>query len=114
MSDDIAQLLEAGDVCGAAVRADELQDETVRAINDGDVPQEFQEELQSRVNELVNTVNCPPPPTEEEEEDEEEEDEEEEDEGGDGGDEGETETTETETDGGEARGRGKGKKKGKD
>ena len=61
MSDDIAELLDAGDVCGAAVRADELLDETVRAVNAGDVPPALQEPLTARANELVNAVNCPPP-----------------------------------------------------
>jgi hypothetical protein len=62
-SDAIGAALDAGDVCTAAVRADELQDATVTAINNGQVPQEFQEDLQARANELVNTVNCPAPPT---------------------------------------------------
>jgi hypothetical protein len=62
-SDAIAAALDAGDVCTAAVRADELQGATATAINNGQVPQEFQEDLQARANELVNAVNCPPPPT---------------------------------------------------
>jgi hypothetical protein len=62
-SDAVADALDAGDVCTAAVRADELRDATITAINNGQVPQEFQEDLQARANELVNTVNCPPPPT---------------------------------------------------
>jgi RNA processing factor Prp31 len=69
-SDAVADALDAGDVCTAAVRADELQDATVTAINNGQVPQEFQEDLQARANELVNTVNCPPPPTTTEEDEE--------------------------------------------
>jgi hypothetical protein len=35
----------------------------IDAINAGQIPPAFQEDLQSRANELVNTVNCPPPPT---------------------------------------------------
>jgi hypothetical protein len=62
-SDAVADALDAGDVCAAAGRADELLDATTTAINNGQVPQEFQEDLQARANELVNTVNCPPPPT---------------------------------------------------
>ena len=62
-SDAVADALDAGDVCTAAVRADELRGATITAINNGQVPQEFQEDLQARANELVNTVNCPPPPT---------------------------------------------------
>lgn len=60
-SDEIANALDAGDVCTAAVRADELQAETLNAINAGQVPPAFQEDLSARVNELVNEVNCPPP-----------------------------------------------------
>ncbi len=36
----------------------------IEAINAGRIPPAFQEDLQSRANELVNSVNCPPPPTE--------------------------------------------------
>jgi hypothetical protein len=67
-SDAVADALDAGDVCTAAVRADELLDATVSAINSRQVPPELQEDLQARANELVNTVNCPPPPTTTEEE----------------------------------------------
>lgn len=31
----------------------------IEAINAGQVPPAFQEDLQARANELVNTVNCP-------------------------------------------------------
>jgi hypothetical protein len=60
-SEAIADALDAGDVCTAAVRADELRTATIEAINNGDVPAAFQEDLQARANELVNAVNCPPP-----------------------------------------------------
>ena len=33
----------------------------IEAINAGRIPPVFQEHLQARSNELVNTVNCPPP-----------------------------------------------------
>ena len=33
----------------------------IEAINAGRIPSAFQEDLQARANELVNTVNCPPP-----------------------------------------------------
>lgn len=49
-----------------------MKDETIAAINAGEVPTAFQEDLTARVNELVNNVNCPPPPEEEVEEDEDE------------------------------------------
>jgi len=64
-SDAIADALDAGDVCTAAVRADELLEATIEAINEGRVPQAFQEDLSARANELVNTVNCPPATTDE-------------------------------------------------
>jgi hypothetical protein len=57
----VADLLAAGDVCGAAVAADELQAATVDAVNRGRVPGLFQEELTGAVNALVDEVNCPPP-----------------------------------------------------
>lgn len=62
-SDAVAESLDQGDVCTAAGLADDLHDAVVEAINKGEVPPEFQEELSSRANELVNEVNCPPPTT---------------------------------------------------
>lgn len=70
-SDAIAAALDDGDVCGAAGLADRLNDQVVEAINAGRIPPTFQEDLQARANELVNTVNCPPP-TDQGESDEEE------------------------------------------
>ena len=43
----------------------------IEAINAGRVPPAFQEDLQSRANELVNTVNCPQPTDQDDDEDEE-------------------------------------------
>jgi hypothetical protein len=63
-SNSIADLIDAGDVCGAAGRADDLLAQVTEAINAGAVPARFQEQLTSKANELVNEVNCPPPPTE--------------------------------------------------
>jgi hypothetical protein len=60
-SDAIAEALDNGDVCGAAGLADRLNDQVIEAINAGRVPPTFQEDLQARANELVNTVNCPQP-----------------------------------------------------
>jgi hypothetical protein len=62
-SDAVAESLDQGDVCTAAGRADDLHDAVVEAINNGQVPPAFQEELSNRANELVDEVNCPPPPT---------------------------------------------------
>lgn len=58
-SDAIADALDDGDVCGAAGLADQLNDQVIEAINARKVPPTFQEDLQARANELVNTVNCP-------------------------------------------------------
>jgi hypothetical protein len=38
-----------------------LNEQVIEAINAGRIPRAFQEHLQARSNELVNTVNCPPP-----------------------------------------------------
>lgn len=65
-SDAIADALDGGDVCGAAGLADELNGQVIEAINAGRVPPAFQEDLQARSNELVNTVNCPRPSDEDE------------------------------------------------
>lgn len=52
-------------MCGAAGLADELNGQVIDAINTGRIPPAFQEDLQARANELVNTVNCPPSTTDE-------------------------------------------------
>ena len=61
-SDRVADLLAAGDQCGAAHAADALQGATLEAINRGDVPGAFQEELTAAAGALVDEVNCPQPP----------------------------------------------------
>ena len=58
-SDAIADALDGGDVCEAAGLADQLNDQVIEAINARKIPPTFQEDLQARANELVNTVNCP-------------------------------------------------------
>jgi hypothetical protein len=62
-SDSIADALDAGDVCSAAGRADDLRAQVIEAINAKKIPPRFQEDVLARAQELVNTVNCPPPPT---------------------------------------------------
>lgn len=64
--------MDDGDVCGAAGLADQLNDQVIEAINARRIPPAFQEDLQARANELVNTVNCPPPTVDEEGGDDEE------------------------------------------
>ena len=74
-SDAVADRFEAGDVCGAAVEADALVDETRAAIEAGDVPQRYEDELLATALELQNSINCeqaPPPPQPQPEEEEEE------------------------------------------
>ncbi len=59
-ADRVADLLAAGDTCGAAHAADDLQLAVIQAVNAGDVPAAFQEELGAVAAELVDGVNCPP------------------------------------------------------
>lgn len=60
-SDTIALKLAAGDQCGAAHEADALAADAIAAVNAGEIPGVYQEELVARTQELVNAVNCPPP-----------------------------------------------------
>jgi hypothetical protein len=75
-SDEIARLLDDGDVCGAAHRADELRARAQEEIDDGSVPPALAAELEANAQALVDEVNCPEPapPAETDEDDEEEED----------------------------------------
>jgi hypothetical protein len=57
-SEQIAEHLDAGDVCGAAHSADELDG----AVAEAEVPTELRAELEAATEQLVNTVNCPAPP----------------------------------------------------
>jgi hypothetical protein len=72
-SDRVADLLAAGDVCGAAHAADDLQTAFVAALNAGRVPEDFQEELGNAAATLVNEVNCPPPVQADDDDDDDEE-----------------------------------------
>jgi hypothetical protein len=74
-SDAIADKLEAGDVCGAALEADALVNEARAAVDAGEVPARYEDELIATAVELQNTVNCPPPPPPQPEEEEEEDEE---------------------------------------
>lgn len=60
-SDTIALKLAAGDDCGAAHEADALNADAIAAVNAGEIPGAYQEELVARTQELVNAVNCPQP-----------------------------------------------------
>jgi hypothetical protein len=66
LSEQVAAALDAGDVCGAAGLADELESAVETAVAEGDVPPELRPELEAAAVELQNGINCPPEPEEEE------------------------------------------------
>jgi hypothetical protein len=57
-SDQIADALDSGDVCGAAGLADRLKDAVDAAVSSGQVPPAFQDELEQTATDLQNEVNC--------------------------------------------------------
>jgi hypothetical protein len=57
-SDQIADALDSGDVCGAARLADRLKNAAEAAVSGGRVPPAFQDELEQTTTELQNEVNC--------------------------------------------------------
>jgi hypothetical protein len=59
-SDEIAQALAGGDQCRALSLAQQLQQETISAINAGRVPGAFQEQLGSTVGDLLSRIQCVP------------------------------------------------------
>jgi hypothetical protein len=61
-SDAVASALESGDVCTAAVRADELVAAVDDAVARGRIPSALRERLTTAAVGLQNEVNCPPPP----------------------------------------------------
>lgn len=63
-SDGVAQALRGGDNCQALRLAQDLQRQTIAAINAGRVPAALQEPLQDRVNDLAGRIQCAPPPAE--------------------------------------------------
>ena len=58
LSDRVASELDAGDTCGAAYAADQLQD----AVSSADLPATLRPGVEEVATDLVNEVNCPPPP----------------------------------------------------
>jgi hypothetical protein len=62
-SDEVAQALTGGEDCRALSLAQQLQQETIAAINAGRVPQAFQEHLGSTVGDLASRIQCVPPAT---------------------------------------------------
>jgi hypothetical protein len=61
-SDEVAQALAGGDHCRALTLAQQLQRETIAAINGGRVPGAFQEQLGSTVADLASRIRCVPAP----------------------------------------------------
>lgn len=61
-SDAVASAAAAGDSCRALTLAQQLQQRTITAINEGRVAAGLQEPLSSAVNELVLHLHCAPPP----------------------------------------------------
>ena len=59
-SDEVARALTAGDACRAHGLAQQLQRETIAAINAGRIPGAFQEQLGSTVGDLVSRIQCVP------------------------------------------------------
>jgi hypothetical protein len=57
-SDQIADALDSGDVCGAARLADQLKSAVEAAVSGGQVPPAFQHELERTATDLQNQVNC--------------------------------------------------------
>jgi len=57
-SDDVARKLDARDDCGALTSAQQLQQETIAAINQRRVPPAYQEALSGAANDLVRRIQC--------------------------------------------------------
>jgi hypothetical protein len=72
-SDEIARLIDDGDVCTAAHRADELFAATEAEVAKGTVPPALASELTSTAEALRDEVNCDSPPPEPPPEDDEDE-----------------------------------------
>jgi hypothetical protein len=60
-SDRVAAALDVGDPCRALDEARKLQDDAIKAINEGRIPGPFQEHLASTVGDLVGRIQCTPP-----------------------------------------------------
>jgi hypothetical protein len=58
LSDDVASDLDAGDTCGAAYAADQLQ----AAVEEANLPASMRPSVEEAAGRLVDQVNCPPPP----------------------------------------------------
>ena len=78
-SDTVARRLDSGDSCAARAEAEALQAETIATLNEGRIPQRFQEELLASVTALVESIELcvAPAPAEETVTDEDDDDEDE-------------------------------------
>lgn len=61
ISEDVARLIDEGDTCGAAHRADDLYETAQAEVESGTVPRGLSSELVERAEALRDEVNCPPP-----------------------------------------------------
>ena len=68
-SDDVADLIEAGDGCAASERAAELRERTLAAVKSGEVPAELEDPLVTAVEALATEIVCEPATTEDDDED---------------------------------------------
>jgi hypothetical protein len=59
-SDEVATLVDTGNTCDAAHKADELLDEVETARDE--IPAKLRSELEDGAEKLVDTLSCPPPP----------------------------------------------------
>jgi hypothetical protein len=57
-SEAIVAAWDAGDTCGAATKADDLKHAADEAIASGEIPADYQDDLESAVVNLQNTANC--------------------------------------------------------
>lgn len=57
-SDAVASRLDAGDSCGAAEQAATLKQTALAAIDAGDIPSAFEDELAASVTELARGISC--------------------------------------------------------
>lgn len=69
-SDEVADLIEAGDGCAASERAAELRERTLAAVESGEVPAELEDPLVTAVETLATEIVCDPAAAEEEDDDE--------------------------------------------
>jgi hypothetical protein len=62
-SEEVANLLDRGDACGARKEAAKLRENVTKAINDGAIPELYLEDLSGVVNEIQAGIPaCEPPP----------------------------------------------------